>query len=189
MSRLLSKKTTFARAGLLAGLALGLACPAFAAGEASDETAPPPKTETTAKCTGGKVWDKKKKACVEPDQSGFNDDGLYEAAREFAYAGQYDNAIRVLQLARNQDDPRILNYLGYANRKAGRMELGMSYYKRALQADENYILARSYMGQALIEQGDVDGAKIQLVEIRDRGGEDSWAYRSLLQALNGYRSY
>lgn len=190
MSRhVLFSKMTFASATLLAGLAVGLSAPAFAAGEESDETSPPPKTETTTKCTDGKVWDKKKKECVKAEQSGFNDDDLYRAARELAYAGQYDNAIHVLQLAANQNDPRILNYLGYSNRKAGRMELGMGYYKRALQADENYILARSYMGQALIEQCDVNGAKVQLVEIRDRGGEDSWAYRSLLQALNGYRTY
>ena len=182
-------KLTLASATLLAGLSLGLAAPAFAAGEQSDETSPPPKTETTTKCTDGKVWDKKKKECVKPEQSGFNDDDLYKAAREFAYAEQYDNAIHVLQLASNQNDPRILNYLGYSNRKAGRMELGMSFYKKALQADENYILARSYMGQALIQQGDINGAKVQLVEIRDRGGENTWAYRSLLQSLNGYRAY
>jgi Flp pilus assembly protein TadD len=95
----------------------------------------------------------------------------------------------VLNLARNQNDPRILNYLGYANRKAGRMELGMSYYRKALQADENYILARSYMGMALVEQGDIQGARVQLVEIRDRGGEGTWAYRALLQSLNGYKTY
>lgn len=174
----------------LAGcLALTFSATAFAAGEETDETKPPPKTETTTKCADGKVWDKKKKECVTPNKQTFNDDDLYKAAREFAYAGQYHNAITVLNLARNQNDPRILNYLGYANRKAGRMELGMSYYRKALQADGNYILARSYMGQALMEQGDEQGARVQLVEIRDRGGENTWAYRSLLQSLHGYRTY
>ncbi|KQV64538.1 tetratricopeptide repeat protein [Rhizobium sp. Root1220] len=174
----------------LAGcLAFTFSAPAFAVGDESDETKPPPKTETTTRCANGKVWDKNKKQCVVPKKSSFNDDDLYNAAREFAYAGQYDNALTVLHLASNQNDPRILNYLGYANRKAGRMELGMSYYRKALQADENYILARSYMGQALVEQGDVQGARVQLVEIRDRGGDQTWAYRSLLQALNGYRTY
>lgn len=184
----ISKKRLLALS-LLAGMSAGLAAPAFAAGEETDETSPPPKTETTTKCTDGKVWDKKKKECVKADQSGFNDDDLYKAAREFAYAGQYGNAIHVLHLASNQNDPRILNYLGYSNRKSGHMELGMEYYRKALQADGNYILARSYMGQALIEQGDVNAAKVQLVEIRDRGGENTWAYRSLLQSLNGYGTY
>ncbi len=174
----------------LAGcLALAFSAPAMAAGEETDQTKPPPKTETTTKCANGKIWDKKKKECVAPKKSSFNDDDLYKAAREFAYAGQYENAIAALRLAENQNDPRILNYLGYANRKAGRMELGMSYCRKALLADQNYILARSYMGQALMEQGDVQAARVQLVEIRDRGGENTWAYRSLLQSLNGYRTY
>ncbi|TCU25354.1 hypothetical protein EV130_1056 [Rhizobium azibense] len=177
------------RLTLAFGLAAGIWTPAFAVGDESDETSPPPKTETTTKCTDGKVWDKKRKECVAPKKSSFNDDDLYEAAREFAYAGQYENAIVVLDLASNKNDPRILNYLGYANRKAGRMELGMSYYRKALQADENYILARSYMGQALAEEGDIQGARVQLVEIRDRGGENTWAYKALLQSLNGYRTY
>ena len=115
------------------------------------------------------------------------DDKLYEAAREFAYAGQHENALRALRAAYNQEDPRILNYMGYNTRKLGDMQLGMTYYKRALQKDENYILARSYMGQALIEQGDIEGARVQLVEIRDRGGENTWAYRALLQSLGGER--
>jgi tetratricopeptide (TPR) repeat protein len=174
---------------LAIGLVLTFSAPVFAAGSESDETSPPPKTETTTKCADGKIWDAKKKECVKPKKSSFNDDELYKAAREFAYAGQYENAISVLHLANNQNDPRILNYLGYANRKAGRMELGMSYYRKALQADENYILARSYMGQALMEQGDIQAARVQLVEIRDRGGEKTWAYRSLLQSLNGYKTY
>ena len=171
------------------GFLLATSLQVLAAGSESDETAPPPKSKTTTECTGGKVWDKDKKECVKPNESGFNDDQLFQAAREFAYAGQYENAITVLKLARDQNDPRILNYLGYSNRKAGRMELGMSYYRKALQHDENYILARSYMGQALLEQGDVQGARVQLVEIRDRGGENTWAYRSLLQSLKGHVVY
>ena len=183
MTALMMKKSMLA---LAATAALAFAAPAFAAGGGSDGE--PTPTETTTTCTGGKVWDKQKKKCVEPNKSGFNDTQLYEAAREFAYAGQHENALRALKAARNQDDPRILNYLGYNNRKLGNVELGMQYYRKALQADENYILARSYMGQALFEQGDVDGARVQLVEIRDRGGEKTWAYQALLQTIGGERT-
>lgn len=167
--------------------ALLMSAPAYAAG--SDSGTPPEPTETSKTCKDGKVWDKEKKECVAPQKSGFNDTQLYEAARELAYAGQYDNAIRILQLARDQNDPRILNYLGFANRKAGRVELGMSYYRKALAIDGNYLLARSYMGQALILEGDLDGARVQLVEIRDRGGEDSYAYHSLYDALKRSSTY
>src|SRR5262245_38734149 len=140
------------RMALAASILLGAAASAFAIGSESDETSPPTRSQTTTECQDGKVWDQEKKECVDPKKSSFNDDKLYEAGREFAYAGQYENAITVLRLAKNQNDPRILNYLGYANRKAGRMDLGMSYYRKALNVDENFILARFYMGQALIEQ-------------------------------------
>ncbi len=170
-----------------AASAFALTQSAWSMGE--DTTKPPEKTKTSTECKDGKVWDAKKKECVDPKKSGLDDDTLFKAARELAYAGQYENSLKVLDAVRDQNSARILNYRGYSNRKAGRMELGMAYYKRALQADENYILARSYMGQALVEQGKIEEAKIQLLEIRDRGGENTWAYQALLQSLGGVRQY
>ncbi|WP_275783959.1 tetratricopeptide repeat protein [Pararhizobium gei] len=166
---------------------VGFGQAAWAAGE--DTSNPPEKTKTSTECTSGKVWDEAKKECVDAKKSGLSDDILFKAARELAYAGQFENALKVLDAVGDQSSARVLNYRGYANRKAGRMELGMSYYRKALQADENYILARSYMGQALVEQGQIEEARVQLVEIRDRGGEDSWAYRALLETLGGVRQY
>lgn len=158
-------------------------------GAAEDATKPPVASETTTECTDGKVFDAEKKECLDPKESGLSDDLLFKAARELAYAGQYEHTLKVLDAVKDQESARVLNYRGYANRKAGRMELGMQYYKRALQADENYILARSYMGQALIQQGQIEEAKVQLIEIRDRGGEKTWAYRALLESLGGVRQY
>ena len=178
----------FAVKALISGFfACALAFQAHAAG--SDDTKPPEATETTMDCTDGMVWDTEKKECVEPEKSGFNDSDLYKAAREMAYAGQYENAIKVLKVARNQNDPRILNYLGYANRKAGRIELGMTYYRKALAIDGNYLLARSYMGQALVQEGDIEGARMQLVEIRDRGGRETYAYDALYNAIKRNITY
>jgi len=189
--------------------AVSLSAPLAARAADSDTTTPPVATETTTTCTDGKIWSDEKKECIapedlkpaegtQPDETKTEeeekkterliDDKLYAAAREFAYAGQHENALRALRAAYDQEDPRILNYMGYNTRKLGNMALGMTYYKRALQKDENYILARSYMGQALIEQGDIEGARVQLVEIRDRGGEGTWAYRALLQSLGGERT-
>ena len=194
--------------------ALSLTAVSFARAADSDTTTPPVATETTTTCTDGKIWHTEKKECVAPEDlkpaditpaegepaeekapeaeekksQREIDDTLYEAAREFAYAGQHENALRALRAASDQEDPRILNYLGYNTRKLGNMALGIRYYQQALQKDENYILARSYMGQALLEQGDIEGARVQLVEIRDRGGENTWAYRALLQSLGGERT-
>ncbi|MFV2052396.1 tetratricopeptide repeat protein [Aliiroseovarius sp. YM-037] len=160
-----------------------IATMSFAAG--SDSTSPPVRTQTTQECENGQIWDERKGACVNPQSGALSDDDLYDAARELAYDGQYDNALTVLDLAENQNDPRILNYRGFANRKAGRIEEGMTYYQAALNIDPDYILARSYMGQALISDGDIEGAKAQLREIEMRGGEETWAYAALEQALGG----
>ena len=184
MTALMMKKTM---GGVAATAAIAFAAPVFAAGGVSDGE--PTPTETTTTCTGGKVWDKQKKKCVEPNKSGFNDTQLYEAAREFAYAGQYGNALAVLKVAGNQDDPRILNYYGFTHRKLGNIDVAMDYYQRAIAADADYLLARSYMGQGLVLQGDIEGARMQLVEIRDRGGRDTYAYRALYEALKSGSTY
>jgi tetratricopeptide (TPR) repeat protein len=163
--------------------ATSIATFSFAAG--SDSTEPPVKTETTQVCKDGQVFDKKTKKCLDVEGAVLTDDEIYTAARELAYDGQYDNALKVLAAAENPNDPRILNYKGFANRKAGRVAEGMEYYRAALKIDPDYILARSYMGQALIADGDIEGARAQLIEIASRGGEETWAYASLEKALAG----
>ena len=63
---------------------------AMAAGE--DTSEPPKKTKTSSECTNGKIWDAKKNACVNAKKSDLSDDILFQAARELAYAGQYEIA-------------------------------------------------------------------------------------------------
>jgi tetratricopeptide (TPR) repeat protein len=156
---------------------------AFAAGSGS-----PKATEKSCK-KKGKVLDEKTKKCVEASRGMFSDDVLYVSARDMAYAGYFENAINLLQLAENQDDPRILNYLGFSNRKLGRTAIAMEYYARALEINPDYILARSYMGQGMVADGNMDGAKVQLAEIRDRGHADSWAYVMLENAIQTTVTY
>lgn len=163
--------------------AASLATLSFAAG--SDSTSPPVKTETTQRCKDGKIWDVIKRECVEAQSGALTDDALYTAARELAYDGQYGNALTVLAAAANQNDPRILNYKGFALRKSGHYAEGMAFYKAALDNDPTYILARSCIGQAMISEGDFVGAKEQLIQIADRGGKDTWAYTALNKALHG----
>jgi tetratricopeptide (TPR) repeat protein len=172
-------------------LAIAFSAPAFAAGSDSGNSPGADKgsDKMTNKCKHGMVYSEGKKKCVKADKSSMNDTQLFEIARELAYAGQYENAIIVLKAAKNQNDPRILNYMGFANRKAGRVDLAMTFYQKALAIDGNYLLARSYMGQGLIVQGKIEEARAQLIEIRDRGGKDTYAYRSLYDALKSKLTY
>lgn len=155
--------------------------PVLAAGGGGGGT--PMPTPTTEKCKKGEVWNAKKKKCVKAQAGLTDDDELYEAARELAYAERYDEAIHMLELAANRDDPRILNYLGFSHRNAGRIEVGLGYYREAISRDPDYVLARSYMGQALVQIGDRVGAAVQLAEIEKRAGRDNWPYESLASSL------
>ena len=169
---------------LLAATLCGtLATSAFAAGSSSEE--PPKPTQTSTDCKDGEVWDEESKSCLKSDAAAITDDQRYHAARELAYGGHYDRALLVLASAENQDDPRILNYRGFTARKLGDMNAAMVFYGKALAADPDYILARSYMAQGLLEQGDFAGAYAQLEQIELRGGTGTWAHRALVDAING----
>lgn len=159
-----------------------ITAPVYAAGGGGGGDGPTP-TPTSKKCKKGEVWNKKKKKCIKAKAGVTTDDALYEAARELAYVERYDEAIHMLELAANRNDPRILNYLGFSHRNAGRMEVGLGYYQEAIKRDPNYVLARSYMGQALLQNGDRVGAAVQLVEIEKRAGKDNWPYKSLASAM------
>ena len=156
---------------------------AFAAG--SDSSEPPTPTETTSKCPEGFVYVPEDNVCRKPKETNFTDDQIYNNARELAYDGQYETALELLEMAKNPNDPRILNYKGFANRKAGNADVAMSYYQAALDIDPNYILARSYMGQGLVAEGRMDEALAQLEEIEARGGRDTWAWAALDKAIHG----
>ena len=161
-----------------------LATMPFAASAAgSDDTAPPTPTETTSECKEGEVWDEKTKLCTAPEDARLDDETRFKAVRELAYAGKPEEALRVLASMREGQTDRVLTYLGFANRKAGRLEDGLAFYAQALAANPDNIQARSYLGQAYVDMGETVLASAELGQIKTRGGKDSWAYVSLEQAL------
>lgn len=165
---------------LLFAAAIALPQAAFAVG--SDDSAPT-SSETTTECSDGQIWDSATSSCVTPKDSRLDDDTLYQAAREFAYAGQFEHAQAALAEISLQNSDRVLTYWGFTHRNLGDHDLGMSFYHKALAQNPNNIRARSYMGQALVMVGDDAGAYGQLIEIRARGGENTWAESALEQAL------
>ena len=116
----------------------------------------------------GDVWNMKKRICEKAQSGSLDDESLYNAGREFALDGRYDEAITTLNYVANAQDKRVLNYLGYSYRKSGHVDVGLTYYKQALAIDPNYTLVREYLGEALIQMGDITGAKGQLAEIKNR---------------------
>lgn len=165
--------------------ALAVPTVTFAAGGGSA----PSTTSTTKACAQGRIYDAQSGKCVDAQESSLSDDALYEAAREFAYVGQYDNARNALAAMANQTDGRVQTYLGFTARKLGDMDKAMVHYTAALDQNPDNILARSYMGQGFVELGYMDAAKEQLSEIRARGGRNTWAEFSLAQAIRTGSGY
>ena len=170
---------------LAAALLAALPSIAMAAGGGSSN--PPPTTPTTAKCSEGRVYDAERGGCVLIEQSSLDDDGLFAAARELAYAGRIEDARAALSLMSDQSEGRILTYRGFAARKSGDMDAAMGFYRAALAIDPANHAARSYMAQGMVEAGDLAGARAELSEMRARGGRGGWPEVSLRLAIEGGR--
>lgn len=165
---------------LVAGAVVAL--PLFAAPVlAADSGGSTPPT-----CKAGFIYNKKTQKC-EPAKAGMIDDNsIYETGRALAMNGKYDEAIKVLTLASDKTDPRILNYLGYSHRKAGRVLVGLGYYQEALRNNPDYTLVREYMGEAHLMLGDVAAARVQLSEIEKRCGKGCREYGMLEENIEAY---
>lgn len=153
----------------------------FAAGGDSGDGAPEP----VKKCKKGEVPKKVANIwkCVKVETGILPDEELYQQGRALAKAGEYEWALQVLAAIQNQNDPRVLNYTGYSNRKAGRLEIGITYYRKALAIDPNFVLAREYLGEGYVAAGRIDLAKLELNEIKARAGTGSEEYQDLSRAI------
>ena len=109
---------------------------------------------------------------------GTDDQQLYYAGYWLARTGQYAEALTTLRQAKVQDE-RILTYIGFATRKLGDHATALGFYNRALAMNPNYTVARAYLGEAYLEQGDAVKAREQLAEIATRCGTACVEYREL----------
>jgi len=164
-------------------LATTLIIPTLAFAVDTEDSKPPTQTNTTATCENGMVWDEKAEECVKIQDSRLDNDTLYQTAREFAYAGQYNNALSALSAMDEGESDRVLTYFGFTHRKKGELEAALQYYRAALAKNPDNILARSYMGQGFVDDGKLDLAKAELSEIRKRQGRGTWAEFALRMAI------
>ena len=139
-------------------------------------------SSTPKKCKKGEVKDKNGK-CVKASSGVLPDEDLYQQGRALAKAGEYDWALTVLSAISNQNDPRVLNYIGYSYRKSGDIDKGVAYYHKALAIDPNYVLVREYLGEGYIAAGKVNLARAELAEIAKRCGTTCEEYQDLAEEL------
>jgi tetratricopeptide (TPR) repeat protein len=63
--------------------------------------------------------------------------------------------------------PDVLNYMGFASRKLGRLDDALAYYGEALAIDPNHLGANEYLGELYIQMGDLGRARRQLARLDD----------------------
>lgn len=176
----------------LFALALSSAA-AIAAGTApSAPPAAPTTVPTQLKCKAGEVvktvrkkGSKPQKLCVKATAGIIPDNELYAQGYLLAKTGEYDWALSAFNAMTDKQTPETLTMIGYSNRKAGRLEIAVSYYDQALAMQPDYVKAREYLGEGYVAAGRVDLAKLQLAEIAKRAGTNSEEYIDLSKAISG----
>ena len=165
----------FASIALGACLVLGtFTVPVFAIGD--DEAAPPT-------CKKGEVYDKKAKKCVKQSGANISDEDRADYAYALAKESRYEEALAMLDTVKDQNTAEVLNYRGYATRKLGRTDEGISYYLKSVKLDPKYAKVREYLGEAYVIKGQIDLARDQLTTIQSLCGTGCEEYQDLHEAI------
>ncbi|MBZ9654852.1 tetratricopeptide repeat protein [Phyllobacterium lublinensis] len=149
--------------------------PAFSAGGEGGSSTPT--------CTKGKVYDTRSKKCVSKNSSAVPDKDRTEYAFALAEAGRYEEALEILDTLKDPNTKEAWNYRGYATRKLGRTDEGISYYKKSVALDPQYAKVREYLGEAYVIKGQMDLAKEQLMTIKSICGTTCEEYEDLHEAI------
>ena len=165
---------------LAAGFALCLTAvgPAIADGGGGGN-----ERSNTKACDKGEVWDSRSQRCVKAENGVLPDEALTDYAFVLIKAGRYSEALAILDLLKSPNTPVALNYRGYATRKLGRIDEGISYYLKSVALDPHYAQVREYLGEAYLLKGDTASAKAQLQAIKLICGTVCEAYEHLAVAI------
>jgi len=160
------------------GLCLAAAGPALADGDG-------PSNSGGKTCPSGEVYDSRSNQCVKQQVGVLPDAALTDYAYALAKAERYDEALTVLNLLKNPNTAKALNYRGYATRKLGRVDEGIGYYRKSVALDPHYAQVREYLGEAYVLKGDMARAKAQLRAIKGICGTTCEEYEDLAKAIAG----
>ena len=91
----------------------------------------------------------------------------YEHAVELVEAAEYEDALQVLEKLNREESGNadVLNMLGYAHRKLGRVEAAFDYYGKALAIEPRHLGANEYLGELYLETGELEKAEERLGEL------------------------
>jgi tetratricopeptide (TPR) repeat protein len=97
------------------------------------------------------------------------EDPDYLAGRKAFEAKNWHSAIKSFSSAakRNPNNADIQNYLGYAYRKTGKLDLAFKHYNQALALNPRHRGAHEYIGEAYLIKGDLKSAQKHLAALRE----------------------
>jgi tetratricopeptide (TPR) repeat protein len=174
------------------GLTVSCSTVAFSAsgGDApAPSTSKPSVSPKKLKCKKGEVVRRvtvkgvKKQKCVKATAGLLPDTDMFEQGNALALDGEYEWALDVLELVGNQQDPDVLNMQGYSHRKAGRLDVAITFYRKALALRPDFVRAREYLGEGYVAAGRTDLAQLELAEIKLRCGTSCHEYQALAKAI------
>jgi Flp pilus assembly protein TadD len=113
----------------------------------------------------------------------------YAAGKAAIAARDWSAAIRSLSSAALRDtrNADIQNYLGYAYRHTGQLELAFRHYQRALQLNPRHRGAHEYIGEAYLMVKDLARAEEHLNALRSICLIPCEEYGDLEKAIAAYR--
>lgn len=113
----------------------------------------------------------------------------YAAGKAAIDAKDWDTAIRRLSSAALRDtrNADIQNYLGYAYRHTGRLDVAFKHYQRALQLNPRHRGAHEYIGEAYLMVNDLARAEEHLTALQAICLIPCEEYDDLKQAVAAYR--
>ena len=119
-------------------------------------------------------------AQVDPD---------YAAGKMAIAAKDWNAAIKALSSAALRDtrNPDIQNYLGYAYRHIGQLELAFKHYQRALDLNPRHRGAHEYIGEAYLIVNNLGKADEHLASLQQICLIPCEEYTDLKNAIGAYR--
>jgi tetratricopeptide (TPR) repeat protein len=79
------------------------------------------------------------------------------------------------------------NLLGFSNRKFGKLDVSLAYYKKALAVDPKHLGAHEYLGELYLMMKDPAKAKTELATLSTLCGVKCEQYLDLKKAIAAYK--
>jgi len=122
------------------------------------------------------------------DEPGISVEKEFNDGRVAIYGGKFDQAIALMKIvvAEEPDNADAHNYLGFAYRKTGRLQLAATSYEKALDIDPKHISALEYQGEMYLTLNDLNSARQNLTRLEQICGNTCKQRKELEEAINAY---